>query len=444
MVLLIMLALLLGVAETSDVEISCTGLDKMERDLVFNSSHGTMARIKQHRGALARWTGAQQSNNERECRIASLGTSLCALAKVVLSEQVRSQTLDPMVSTKTWVDFMTEHTGHLTSDTDCARYSQYRGLNWNPPVHSWPEAEFTQAVVKDMLHDNVGATFQPALCNLDYGPQDVKVERNPSVAPCAFRGTRSQPTNHLWTLQLATGIRPADFSTILEFGGGTGDLASVFRDMQFEGLHVIYDFPQMNLHHRYWQRYSGIPSYLLGHDVPAHIAQTHARGLHGTVLLTNGVEHKGTLLTDMLPGLHLESTSNHSLVFATWSLSEAGTLTREQFRPIIKQFSHVLLAYTDSGHAAGFGSDDFFSSLAKDLLTTHSICAWRMAHYARDTYIIAVRRGHGEAGCPAAAGCSEARLNSNIPHTCNSQPVGLPKTKDRFIKGRPYPFPQPP
>ena len=319
---------------------------------------------------------------------ASLGRALCTSARRVLTDEVVKRTLHAVDSARMWQIFMREHMAHVKTDSDCVRYDQFHKLKWQPSVFTWPEggAGFLKHVANDVLRDaqvSPALDFKPTLSDLTYGPIDVRVEHVAKPAGGVMtRMARVQPAGHLWTLRHATGLVPANFSTVLEFGGGTGDLASVLRGTGFGGLHLIYDFPAMLLHLRYWHRLAGIPSYLLGSEIPLATAKAHTKALNGKVVLTDGLTSSPPLLHDLLPALRLDAPTGHNLVIGTWSFSEAGSGTREKFRPVLRRFSHILMTYSEEQEGDYAKTADFRRYLAEDLHPTYSVCAWQMRWYS--------------------------------------------------------------
>lgn len=431
----LLLGLASGGAQNSSLhERVCGRLALLEAALPTQACADTHERLAyclhDHQQLLGLWgpTGVISDPEVRKCRTRSLGRSLCTLARDMITPVMIHSTVSEGHSSSIWRTHMKELTRHIQTDADCEQYEDYDTLRWKPEIFNWPDrsrelhASDIPRLTRMALTDSFAvATFKQTMCDLSYGPQSVRVRQ---AEDCKFRAVHSQPVLHWWNFYYSTGLLPANISILLEFGGGTGEQTSVLSSLNFTGVHLIYDYPQMLQHVRYWTRYSGIPSYFLGKEIPIAFAQQNMHLMQSKVLLTDGLSSDPPLLDQLLPSFHLESTDKSSVFLGTWSLTEAGTDIRQKFLPIVLQFSHVLLAWQTIPFK-GAASDPDMLQFYYALRSTHTICAWKIPTYSFDAYVFAVRKGQGEARCIAnLVGCT---IHSILQHvsTCTAGDQGV-------------------
>lgn len=148
---------------------------------------------------------------------------------------------------------MSELEGHLINN--CTAFQQYRKLKWNPQVFSWPErAPQGYVALRDGWMTIRGTVLEEAALQSDmYGPPGVHTVKIPGQltedkTPVKIQLDRVQQIWSLNVLWQGLGLDLADEDTVLiEFGGGTGQMADVVKSVGFGGRHVVYDFTVMAL-----------------------------------------------------------------------------------------------------------------------------------------------------------------------------------------------------
>jgi len=187
----------------------------------------------------------------------------------------------------------------------------------------------------------------------NYGPRGISIY---SLRGYSYQNDRVQ---HVWNLFEATQLSLAltDENAILfEFGAGTGQMASVVRDSGFRGIHVVYDFLEMNLLQRHF----------------------HTDGLNGSRFITAGGGGGASLMpggvTNYLPvgDIHLLTAvlSRPKLTFvSTYAFTETDLATQKLFAPYFINFDGFYIVYWDK-----FGNvqnQPTINAIAKMCLDTH-------------------------------------------------------------------------
>ena len=387
--------------------------------------------------ALGSWgAAASHDPSEQKCRVASLGEDLCADAVTVL----RGLNGRGVRGSHHWSLWMDELSRIETNASDCATFDLFHDRRWNPRVFSWSNGA-AEPKREELLDDPAYAArwerFEDA-CG-SYGPSSLS-KLPMRHASCEHE--RITMVSHFRTLLLSTGVAPVNLSAIVEFGGGTGQLAHVARSVGFEGMHVVYDMPPMLLLHRYWQRRAGMPSYLVGLDGSTNSTSK----LRNAVLLVSSVAHAGGALQPLLPRLLSEwedgfgSHQQHplrseALFIATWSFTEAPEGARDLIRPLLSGFGRLLLTFGDK-----FDQMDpvpYINRLIDRELHAFSVCSWRY-HANHSWYMVAQRRELGEVRCLRSLGCDQDRLHPTVHSNCLRPATHLlpPAGATARLKGR--------
>lgn len=110
-----------------------------------------------------------------------------------------------------------------------------------------------------MDHDpNFVERFRPVLeAGKDYG--NPGIEQQYHFGYGWLKEERLQHATHANMFVLGLGVEPdmSNVDQIVEFGGGTGDMAALTLDMGFKGAYLVYDMSPMSVLQMYWLRYSG-------------------------------------------------------------------------------------------------------------------------------------------------------------------------------------------
>lgn len=365
-------------------EQECTNLNAIESRM--DASGNDVANFKQ---ALAQWH-AHHKGTQPACREEALGQSLKAE-----SHAMKFESLVGHATENHWLAYMRELLQHEKNDEDSRNFAQwYVTKKWKPEVFLWPQ-HTPMGDIDDILSDGeyMQLYAKAGHLSLPYGaPQVPWLTRNIQGQAYTVRASRMQQLFHLRMLRKAVPSFSLDkIKQVVEFGGGSGDLAATVRDLGFKGTYFIYDMPPMLLMQRYWLRYSGYPA-LLGEHLPAN-----ASAVQGELLLESSLEQHINAHLDpaLAPG---------SLFVATWSLTEADVASREKIRPLIMNFGVILVAFWDK--ISGIDNSEYMRKyFAEKLRLSHHILVWRQLRLADSWYFLAVHKSFGELTCNAEVNC---------------------------------------
>lgn len=148
--------------------------------------------------------------------------------------------------------------------------------------------------------------------------------------PLSLRWSAFHQAYHVLRWSMATGKDPSQLESILEFGGGSGEMAVIMRRLGFQGRYRIFDFPEL-------------------HQIQRHYLED-VRGVGGVEYL----EEVPTEGADLLVGLY--------------SLSEAPVDLRDRF--LLLPFGSFLIAYQEKYD--GFNNRAYFSSRGFEPWGAHS------------------------------------------------------------------------
>jgi len=259
---------------------------------------------------------------------------------------------------------------------------------------------------------------------IDYGHPAIDLQKH--WGHPAVKMERVQHVQHVHVLQQASKCNIAnDLDQVVEFGGGTGDMAALFKDANFGGSYIVYDMAPMGILQQYWLRYSGHPAYL----------SKQVQNLPGVkpnaVVLQSAEDDEGFKNIVDSDAQRLK----RSAFIAFWSFSEADVDARERIRPVIQGFGRILIAIHMSLDGRygwiemekgkkGVEVASYMSNFVKDhLLATHNVCMWHFKPGANNYpaggyYFLAVEKTVGPALCLSELGCSKKKLHPSIPSTC--------------------------
>jgi len=232
-----------------------------------------------------------------------------------------------------------------------------------------------------------------------YGPPQWMVWSRHGIQ---WNKKRIQNLNHIRVLRLALpGWEVTDLDQVVEFGGGSGDLAAAFRDLGYRGTHFVVDLPAMNLLHYYWQRYSGLPS-ILGDSLPCNAAVAK-----GQIVLESSAD-----VTQLR--CHIDSSvDDKSIFFATYSFTEADIPSRERIRPLFDKFGTIFIAFWSTWEKKDDNDEYMQKLLDEGLEETHYVLAWKT--YGPGFYFLARRRDLGPVLCHPEANCHWYTMHHSLP-----------------------------
>jgi hypothetical protein len=181
------------------------------------------------------------------------------------------------------------------------------------------------------------------------------------------------------------GVTPNTFSQVIEYGGGSGDLAATHSDMMFSGTHIIYDMMPMLLMQRYFLRYSGHAVFLMSEEnkeTLTSLARSKTTAGPTTLLVSPSFLH-----SHLLPD-RSESGLASTLLLATYSLTESDLESRSRFMNNIKHIGVLFI----SGNEDNFGTNnmEYIISLAQSDLVDYD-CAFVPGNFEDEFFFIAIR-----------------------------------------------------
>ena len=313
-------------------------------------------------------------------------------------------------ATKTWVRWMSSLTNNLQHN--CLDI-ETKGRMWAPLVFIWPERSWPsrmelQLMFKNQDWDNV---WLPALDYTDYGPRGVK-----SYSLQNYSATQLDRVQHAWVffaMMQVTGLTFENLGLVLEFGAGTGQMASVLHSLPFfQSLHLVYDMPPMLLMQRHWCRKIGLPVRMFGYDRQNEDA-------HQCISREQTIQTHQLFDVEQILSRHnacnFVSEGTDALFVATYSFTEADLNTRAQIVHITRNFGRLYLMFAKSPWD-GVDTLGYIRHWLSTLRHTHRVCVW--AHGARALQMAAARKDIAEPRCRASVGCDDTTFNSNLSVDC--------------------------
>lgn len=124
-------------------------------------------------------------------------------------------------------------------------------------------------------------------------------------------------------LEALAGRPVAEWETVIEFGGGFGNLCRLMHRLGFRGRYVIFDLPPFTLLQRYFLESAGI-----------------LRDGDDRISLTSDLATLERLVAELSPDAW-------SMFVACWSLSETPLALRERIRPLVERIGRYAIAYQE-------------------------------------------------------------------------------------------------
>lgn len=136
-------------------------------------------------------------------------------------------------------------------------------------------------------------------------------------------GNRVHMAYHLARYEDATGIDPASYDAVLEFGGGYGCMCDTLHRKGFAGRYLIFDLPIQSALQQYFLKRNGRALVPIDQTGPGITCFTDPAQLDQA----------------------LAQLAGKRLFLATWSLSEAPPEVREPFDDASQRFDGCLIGY---------------------------------------------------------------------------------------------------
>ena len=145
----------------------------------------------------------------------------------------------------------------------------------------------------------------------------------------AYGTNKIHQTYHLLQLFEKFNLDLSQLTSVLEFGGGYGNMCALFQRINPAVKYTIFDLPELLCLQKF---------YLNALKIPCAI------DLQNKVTLTKDLE---------MVKAENNAYSANKLFIATWSLSESPFELRDNFIPIINTFEFILIAYQQDFDAMG-------------------------------------------------------------------------------------------
>ena len=158
-------------------------------------------------------------------------------------------------------------------------------------------------------------------------------------------GTRIHHAYHLALFEEKTGRKFSDHSTVIEFGGGYGNMPRLMNRLSYQGRYLIFDFTEFGALQHF---------YLGGLEMS-----------HGNLDQWQKEECKQCTVSEWSDlGEALNKVDlNDSLFMATWSLSEAPFVIREPMLKAVEGVKSILIAF--QSHFEDLANVDYFNDYQK-------------------------------------------------------------------------------
>jgi len=192
-----------------------------------------------------------------------------------------------------------------------------------PHIFIWPEDSQQNKLQLNLMKKNKECIFyRTAISNNDYGPTGVKLYNNVQLDRVA----------QVWSIYILVNKLKLDLvnanEIIFEFGGGTGQMADVLKDLNFQGKHIIYDLPLMVILQKYFIDKRNIKTKYILDDENNKI-------IKGTNFLPCNQNESEKYIVK-LPNINF---------IATYSLTETDLETHEIFSNYLLNFNRILIIY---------------------------------------------------------------------------------------------------
>jgi hypothetical protein len=182
-------------------------------------------------------------------------------------------------------------------------------------------------------------------------------------------GTLIHHAYHLARFEETTGLNVAQMRTIVEFGGGYGNMCRLVHRLGFSGQYLIFDLPEL----------CALQDFFLDLDDV------------GPTGINTENKPRPKFVTDlaMLSDL-IRSQRRPSLLIGTWSLSEAPIPLRASIMKMISFFDALLIAYQEE--FAEIDNVSFFSGWKENEERAFTIQDFPIPHLPGNRYLMAGRR----------------------------------------------------
>jgi hypothetical protein len=340
-----------------------------------------------------------------------------------------------------WIRYMDQLFSHEMKDS--AQFNRYTELDWKPAFWGWTANDVQTTAKLQTLRshhrhdwDEVWPNYLELISWNPYGtPRVVKIPDMLDEHSSSKISISDKNAVSLWyieTLLATTGLDISDFSSIIDYGGGSATQCQTFFRFGFGGSYIIYDLIPVHLLQRYFLRMAGFPvvtAYKPGEDASSIEISKHKSILleGGFVTLVSDTKVLAKILPESGSQFHRKRKRNPSkqpthtksvrLFFATYSLSESPMALREEIAPIIQGFDVFYVWFADSKGLtwdkpkgrSRWGSNFLFFQQFLERIGRVSFCIWRGGNATSEgSYgFVAMRPEFGTVKCAEIAQCTE-------------------------------------
>lgn len=192
-----------------------------------------------------------------------------------------------------------------------------------PHVFSWPESSIQNQHYFNLFEKDKNSIFYKAITSSNtYGPKGIALYKNVQLDRVAH-------TVSIQELVTKLNFDLSDTNEIIfEFGAGTGQMADVLKELNFQGTHIAYDLPLMLVLQNYFVTKKNIETkYILDDE---------------DLTLIKGTNYVGCNQIDSETKI-MESPNINFI--ATYSLTETDIDTHNKFAEYMVNFKRILIIY---------------------------------------------------------------------------------------------------
>jgi len=219
-----------------------------------------------------------------------------------------------------------------------------------PHIFHWPELGSQNMNQLMILQEDKESIFYKTIIKTnDYGPEGIILYKNIQL-------DRVQQTWSIYNLVNVLNLNLNNDEIILEFGGGTGQMADVLSDLNFKGRHIVYDLPLITILQRYFVNKRNINYTYILDDEEINI-------INGTNYLPCNQNNREKQIMK-LPNINF---------IATFSLSETDIFTHNKFAEYMLNFSRIYITYSLNQTATEdyINNEEYILMIKKNIEKTH-------------------------------------------------------------------------
>lgn len=221
-----------------------------------------------------------------------------------------------------------------------------------PQVFHWPQDAKQCMIQLLVLEQNKNNIFYKTIIKKNnYGPSGIKLYKNVQL----------DRVNHTWSIYNMVEILKLNLSSnneiIFEFGGGTGQMADILNELNFRGIHIVYDLPLMTiLQKKFIDKINIQNEHILDNEYISLTNKTY-------YLPCNQSDSEKQIIN--LPNLNF---------IATYSLTETDNETHKKFAKYMKNFSRIFIIYWPQPCPMfnNINNEEYIQEIKKNIEDTHN------------------------------------------------------------------------